>query len=358
MTKTLSETLINWYEIHKRDLPWRETTDPYKIWISEIILQQTRIIQGMEYYLRFIERFPDIKTLSNAREEEVLKYWQGLGYYTRARNLHTAAKKITKQYKGMFPRTYNEVLNLPGIGPYTAAAICSIAFGLPHAAVDGNVYRVLARIFGIETPIDTSYGQKEFALLAQSLLDEQRVGLHNQAFMEFGALQCTPHAPDCNCCPVMDRCRARQEHKIETLPVKKGKNKVIPRYFHYIDIEWQGKRFLKQREKKDIWQGLFEFPLIETEQEMEPQELLKSPLLLNLLPPETKPYVIHIRKMQEHRLSHRVIHACFYRISIQKLSETLKTYTAVTENELEKFAISRLMEQYLEENNSITRLNG
>ena len=348
MTPTLSESLTAWYETHKRDLPWRRTSDPYRIWISEIILQQTRVAQGEEYYLRFIERFPDVRTLAEAREEEVLKYWQGLGYYSRARNLHAAAREIMERFGGKFPETYAGVSSLRGIGPYTAAAVCSIAYGLPYATVDGNVYRVLSRLFGIDTPIDSTKGQKEFAALARSLLDERRAGLHNQALMEFGALHCTPRSPGCVDCPVAERCRARQERKIDVLPVKQGKNGVIPRYFHYLDIAWQGKRFLKRRDGKDIWQGLFEFPLIETVLPVPPEELLGSDDFKNLLPPETKPEITGIRPMPVHQLSHRTIHACFYRIRIGRLPASLKSYTAVTDAEIGDLAVSRLTELYLE----------
>ncbi len=204
----LSDQLISWYQVHKRDLPWRNISDPYRIWISEIILQQTRVNQGLDYYLRFVERFPDVETLAAAEEDEVLKYWQGLGYYSRARNLHHAARQIMQDFGGVFPTTYSEVMQLKGVGAYTAAAVCSFAFNLPYAVVDGNVYRVLSRLFAIETSIDSHSGKKEFDTLAQQLMENSVPSLHNQAIMEFGALQCVPVSPDCSVCPLRVYCKA------------------------------------------------------------------------------------------------------------------------------------------------------
>ena len=224
--ENFSGVLIHWYSENKRQLPWRETTDPYRIWISEIILQQTRVVQGLEYFNRFMERFPDVKALAEANEDEVMKYWQGLGYYSRARNLHAAAREIMARFGGKFPETYKEVLSLKGIGEYTAAAICSFAWRQPYAVVDGNVYRVLGRVFGVDTPIDSTAGKKEFAELAQAMLDPERPDLYNQAIMDFGAVQCTPKAPDCMYCPLRERCVAYVSGKVDELPVKAGKTVV------------------------------------------------------------------------------------------------------------------------------------
>ena len=211
-----SEAIVEWYKEYKRDLPWRESSDPYRIWISEIILQQTRVAQGYDYFLRFIKRFPDVKALADADEDEVMKYWQGLGYYSRARNLHAAAKSMN----GVFPETYPEVLALKGVGEYTAAAICSFAYGMPYAVVDGNVYRVLSRYFGIDTPIDSTEGKKLFAALADEMLDKKQPALYNQGIMDFGAIQCTPQSPDCLFCPLADSCSALSTGRVTQLPVK------------------------------------------------------------------------------------------------------------------------------------------
>lgn len=225
-----SRILLDWYAEYKRELPWRETKDPYRIWISEIILQQTRVAQGYEYFQRFVERFPDLVALAEADEDEVMKYWQGLGYYSRARNLHAAARSMN----GVFPRTYEGVRALKGVGDYTAAAICSIAYDMPYAVVDGNVYRVLSRYFGVETPIDSTQGKKLFASLAQEMLDEKHAALYNQAIMDFGAIQCTPQSPSCMFCPLADSCSALATGKVNLLPVKQHKTKTTDRYFTYI----------------------------------------------------------------------------------------------------------------------------
>lgn len=231
-----AEILEAWYARNGRfDLPWRDIHDPYKIWISEIILQQTRVVQGMDYYLRFIEHFPDVFSLAAAPEDEVMKLWQGLGYYSRARNLHAAAKEIAAL--GYFPNTYEGVRALKGIGDYTAAAICSFAFRLPYPVVDGNVYRVLSRIYGIDTPIDSKEGKKRFTVLAEELLDREKPDLYNSAIMDFGATQCTPQQPDCLFCPYAERCVARLECRVMELPVKEKKTEVKERYFVYVYIE-------------------------------------------------------------------------------------------------------------------------
>ncbi len=221
-----SKKIIAWYQQNKRELPWRNTKDPYLIWLSEIILQQTRVEQGMAYYLKFAKEFPSVKELAKAENEKVMKLWQGLGYYSRARNLHTTAKTITDNYKGKFPEQHEDILLLKGVGEYTAAAIVSFAFNKPHAVVDGNVYRLLSRVFGIETPIDTTLGKKEFNALANELLDKKNPALHNQAIMEFGAIQCKPVSPDCSVCPLNTMCFAYSKKSVSKLPVKAKKTKV------------------------------------------------------------------------------------------------------------------------------------
>ena len=250
-----------WYDKNQRDLPWRHTQDAYRIWLSEIILQQTRVVQGMEYYLRFIERYPTVADLAKAEEDEVLKMWQGLGYYSRARNLHKAAKQVT----GNFPTNYDELIKLKGVGPYTAAAIASFSSDECVAVVDGNVYRVLSRLFDIETPIDSTKGQKEFLALATELLPTKGAGRHNQAMMELGALCCTPASPQCTDCPVADHCMALANNTIEQRPVKAGKVKVRERYLQYIIYIYKDNIWVHQRGEGDIWQGLWEFVLKERE---------------------------------------------------------------------------------------------
>ena len=251
------EILIRWYQENKRDLPWRNTKDPYKIWISEIILQQTRVVQGYDYYCRFINRFPDVFALAEADEDEVMKYWQGLGYYSRARNLHEAARSIAG--RGVFPNTYEEVRKLKGVGDYTAAAICSFAYDMPYAVVDGNVYRVLSRWMGIEEPIDTVRGKKLFAALADELLERSVPALYNQAIMDFGAIQCVPSSPSCLFCPLSDSCVALQKGLVDALPMKQHKTKVTNRYFIYFYVRAGEYTFLHKREAGDIWHNLYEF---------------------------------------------------------------------------------------------------
>ena len=344
----ISNTLIDWYEQNKRELPWRNITDPYKIWISEIILQQTRVNQGLGYYLRFIERFPTIKDLASAEEDEVLKYWQGLGYYSRARNLHKAAKQITTLYAGTFPNKHLDIIKLAGIGDYTAAAICSFAYNDYFAVVDGNVYRVLSRIFGIETPIDSTAGKKEFAELAQNILSTKKPGIHNQAIMEFGALQCTPNSPNCPNCPLSGQCKAYKSDIISILPVKSKKTKVSNRFFNYLFIELNGSTFLQKRTAKDVWQNLYEFPLIEVNALLNSTELFENEIFKQLTTGISEVQILKTSNPMKHILSHRVIYAQFFTIKISNLNEALKTITETPINQIDKFAVSRLMELFLE----------
>ena len=259
------KTIINWYSNNKRELPWRQTKDPYFIWLSEIILQQTQVAQGLPYYMRFTETFPTVFHLANADESSVLKLWQGLGYYSRARNLHATAKVVANQLQGKFPNTYKDLLALKGVGDYTASAIASICFDEPTAVVDGNVYRVLARYFGIATPINTSKGSKEFKELAQSLIDKTNPATFNQAIMEFGATQCKPQNPNCAICPFNDSCIAWHKNSVGALPVKLKAAKVKIKHFNFlVFIGSDGKTVLEQRKGKGIWQNLYQFPLIET----------------------------------------------------------------------------------------------
>lgn len=333
----LTEILMDWYRLNKRDLPWRETKDPYRIWISEIILQQTRVAQGYDYYQRFVERFPDVHALAQADEDEVLRLWQGLGYYSRARNLHRAARSISP---GEFPHTYAGVKALPGIGDYTSAAICSIAYDMPYAVVDGNVYRVLARYFGMDVPIDSTRGKKEFAALAQAMLDIHHPALYNQAIMDFGALQCTPTSPHCASCPLADGCLALAQGQVELLPVKAHKTKVTPRYLTYIYVTQAEDVLLRKREEGDIWAGLYEFPLIESSQRLSFSETV-SALRQEGVSPEAMPHLVC--EDVKHILSHRVLHVDFYTLHLPKDSSAFPAYRRIPHAELEQYAMPRLL---------------
>lgn len=352
-TGEISALLCAWYEANARDLPWRHTRDPYRIWISEVILQQTRVAQGLAYYLRFTDRFPDVVSLAGADLDEVLKYWQGLGYYSRARNLHAAAREIMERFDGHFPKLYPDVRSLKGVGDYTAAAICSIAYDLPYATVDGNVCRVISRLFNLDWPIDTTQGKKQITVLANELLDRTRPGLHNQAMMELGALQCLPRNPDCMSCPLSGSCLAfaAGRERVESLPVSSPKKAVKPRYFNYLCIQYQGKLLLSKREKKDIWQHLYEFPLIETETAVDYPTLRESRAYRELLD-RVEERVFGITDMPPHILSHRVIHARFYEMEVTHLSPALERCWQVEASSVGDYAVSRLIEAYLQRRSS------
>jgi len=344
----ISTELIIWYNIKKRDLPWRDITDPYRIWISEIILQQTRVNQGLSYYNRFIERFPTVAILAGADEDSVLKYWQGLGYYTRARNVHKASKQIIDQFNGIFPTGYKDIINLAGIGEYTAAAISSFAYNKHFAVVDGNVYRVLSRLFNIQTPINSSAGKKEYALLAQNLLSETLPAMHNQALMEFGALQCVPASPNCDVCPLKLICIAFKNNLISTLPVKSQKKKSTNRFFNYLFIRFEDNTFLQKRVAKDVWQNLYEFPLIETDRLLSAQELVDTENFKFIFNGLINVEINKITNPVKHVLSHRVIFAQFIFINVYEKNEILNQLIQVQLNEIDHYAVSRLMELFLE----------
>ena len=339
-----TEILLEWYAGNKRELPWRETTDPYLIWISEIILQQTRVVQGTEYYLRFVHRFPDVETLAQAPEDEVMKYWQGLGYYSRARNLHAAAKSM----ESMFPKIYQEVRALKGVGDYTAAAICSFAYDLPYAVVDGNVYRVLSRYFGIDTPIDSTEGKKVFAALADEMLDKSHPAVYNQAIMDFGAIQCTPQSPNCMFCPLADSCSALSKGLVTKLPVKQHKTKTTNRYFNYIYVRMGVCTFIHKRMEDDIWQNLFEFPLVETDMDLPEEEFLKSPQFHSLFAEGEVFEVRSILRNVKHVLSHRVIYTNFYEVVLPEVSQSFSGYQCIRTEDLEQYPVSRLVHAFIE----------
>ena len=339
-----SKILIDWYSEHKRELPWRESTDPYIIWISEIILQQTRVVQGYDYFMRFINRFPDVKTLAEAEEDEVMKYWQGLGYYSRARNLRTAARSMN----GAFPKTYPEVLALKGVGEYTAAAICSFAYDMPYAVVDGNVYRVLSRYLGIETPIDSTEGKKLFSVLAGEMMDKSRPAVYNQAIMDFGALQCTPQTPVCLFCPLADSCIALSKGLVMKLPVKQHKTKTTNRYLNYVYAHTNTYTFINKRTGDDIWKNLFELPLIETVESVTEEEFLALPDFTKLFASGETPVVHSVCRDVKHVLSHRVLYANFYEVNLPEDTLSFSSFQKVRTEELGQYAVPRLIHAFLE----------
>ena len=332
---SFSSTLLTWYQEHGRDLPWRQTHDPYAIWLSEIILQQTQVKQGWDYWERFMRRWPTVEALAAATEDEVLREWQGLGYYSRARNLHYAARQIVAL--GRFPDTLDAIRQLKGVGDYTAAAIASFAFGIPAAVVDGNVYRVLARHFGIDTPINTTEGKKLFATLAQELLPlTPSPSQYNQAIMDFGALQCTPQSPNCIACPFIETCQAFREGKVSELPVKLKTLKVTERHLIYIYVRCKGYVAIRRRSAGDIWQGLWEPLLIENEQlkagKWASQVIVNSQLLA---------------KQVKHVLTHRVLYADFYLWEVETRPQLPDDYIWIKESELDDYAKPRLIEKLL-----------
>ena len=321
-----ADTLISWYEDHKRDLPWRGEPDPYKIWVSEIILQQTRVQQGWDYYLRFIDNFPDVKALAEANEDRVLKVWQGLGYYSRARNMHAAAREIMEKHGGHFPNEYDKILSLKGIGNYTAAAISSIAFGLPYPAVDGNVIRIVSRIFGICDDVTQPVVVKKITAICEMEIDNKRPGVFNQAAMDFGAIQCVPRNPDCDECPFQSSCYAYNNHLVDILPVKKKKAESKHRYFHYTVYLSDNQTIIEKRTESDIWRNMYQFPLTETDSE----EYADKPLF-------------SIREV----LSHQIIHAAFYVKNVKKLPKLSQNQLVIPFDDMEKYPMPKIMTEFL-----------
>ena len=327
---SFSAVIIRWFRENGRDLPWRETKDPYAIWLSEIILQQTRIAQGWEYWERFMAQYPKVEDLAAASEDEVLRLWQGLGYYSRARNLHAAAKQIVAL--GKFPDTLEDIKALKGVGDYTAAAIGSFAFDIPAAVVDGNVYRVLSRYFGIDTPINSTQGKKEFAALAQSLIPASDAVAYNQGMMDFGAIQCTPQSPKCLLCPLAETCVALREGRVEELPVKLKTLKVQTRRLAYIYIRCNGEIAIHRRGEGDIWQGLWE-----------PYNVSD----LSALPTFDAPLVLKAKDVK-HVLTHRILLADFYLLETKKRPLLPDDYIWIKESEISEYGIPRLIEILLE----------
>lgn len=343
MKSSFTKVIEDWYSANKRDLPWRNTRNPYYIWISEIILQQTRVVQGYDYFLRFIEQFPDVESLANADEDDVMRCWQGLGYYSRARNLHQAAQSMN----GVFPVTYEGVRALKGVGDYTAAAICSFAYDMSYAVVDGNVYRVLSRFLGIDTPIDSSYGKKLFASLADEYLDKKNPALYNQAIMDFGAIQCTPSSPNCMFCPLCGECAAALNGTVEQLPVKQHRTKVTNRYFTYLLVYIGDEVLIHKRTGKDIWCNLYEFPLIESDHPLTTEELVENKEFLSMIPQGVIPNVSVWKKSVKHVLSHRVIYADFYKICLPEGSSFRSEFSKVLTDDLSHYAFPQLIQALL-----------
>ncbi|MGM0943646.1 MAG: A/G-specific adenine glycosylase [Bacteroidota bacterium] len=340
-----SSKIIRWYEANPRELPWRGISDPYKIWLSEIILQQTRVAQGLPYYYKFVNAFPSVKDLALASEEEVLRLWQGLGYYSRARNLHACAQYIWSELEGVFPQTYLELLKLKGVGSYTAAAISSFAFGEVRAVVDGNVFRVLARYFGIETDIGSGRGKKEFEELANELIPKDQPGEFNQAMMDFGARLCVPKNPECDSCPLHESCFAYSKDMVKDLPVKLNKVKVKDRHIHYYLIRCADQWVWKKRVKGDIWEGLFDFPQVES---------ITASASVELQMPAIAQEKREIPKKYRHILSHQRLHAVFSEVEVPKenlgiLREWAEKegYQLVEEERVEYLAKPKLIVNFL-----------
>ena len=347
MKQSFSTRLLNWFGKGKRDMPWKKTKNPYHIWISEIILQQTRVAQGHDYYLKFIKTFPSVNVLANASEDEVLQCWKGLGYYSRARNIHFAAKQIMEIHSGVFPDDYKSILALKGIGPYSAAAIASFAFDLPYAVADGNVYRVLSRYTGTKESIDQPKTKKALAALATEWLDQNRAADFNQAIMDLGAMVCTPKKVRCGECPFQKDCKAYQHDLVSELPVRTPKKAKKQRFFHYLIISKNDEILMNQRGPSDVWQGLYDFPLIEmtSESEMQSKDWVKH--LDHLELKITQDFKIGGIKSNTQLLSHQKIHATFYPIHVKSISFAVEKYRFISKSEQDKIAVPKLIDWYL-----------
>ena len=336
--------IIAWYKNNFRDLPWRKTQDPYKIWLSEIILQQTQIVQGLGYYERFISQYPDIQALANAEQASVLKLWQGLGYYSRARNLHKTAQIIVNQYNGKFPEDYPSILKLPGIGPYTAAAIMSFAFNQPFACLDGNVFRVLSRIYGIESPIDDGKSRPQFMAILDQWIQGQNPRIFNNAIMEFGALMCKPDLPKCHECPLSIDCFAYKNNAVKSFPVKSKSLKKRNRWFNYLLFKVDGKMAMIKRHKKDIWQHLYELPLIESEREISENHILNQIESVCINRIDKLEYSGEFR----HILTHQIIQARFWTVHCESaVVFNDPNVFWVNISDIQNYPVSVLIEKFL-----------
>jgi len=347
---SFTSDLISWYEENKRELPFRGTRDPYLIWISEVILQQTRMEQGINYYLRFISRYPDIQSLAAASEEKVLKIWQGMGYYSRARNLHKSAQVIVCKFGGIFPETFSQIRELKGIGDYSAASIASLAFDEPQAAIDGNVFRFMARHFGYLEEMGSASGKKRMKVRAESLMDRDQPGTFNQAMIEYGALICTPQNPSCRSCIFKSSCYACQNEVIREIPVKAKPVKGRKRYFHYLVITFDdenGKKIImNKRNDDDIWKNLYDFPVVESNRKHSLNRLAKTDLWLKFFR-KRQPPDINVSKEFKHVLSHQVILATFYQVSLTEVPELDDRFVAI--EQIESIPVSRLISRYWQE---------
>lgn len=339
-----SEELIRWYHSKKRDLPWRKTKDPYKIWLSEVILQQTRVAQGLPYYEKFVENYPTISALANADQQEVLRLWQGLGYYSRARNMHATAKIVVQDFGGKFPNNYQDLLKLKGIGPYTAAAIASFAFDEKVAVVDGNVYRVLARVFGVETDIASHEAKKVFGELANKLISAESPSIYNQAIMEFGAIHCTPANPDCMFCVFAHSCVANAKGLQAVLPIKSKKLAIRNRFFDYFVIEKDGSFLMHQRLEGDIWTGLNDFYLVENEEKLSELDEINDDFLTEVL---SKAVIKSCSASIKHILSHQRIEARFWHVVLNDEVVLPVGYEFYSLDEVEDLPKPILIEKYL-----------
>lgn len=343
-----------WYKKNRRDLPMRQTRDPYQTWVAEVILQQTRMDQGLPYLKTFLNAFPDVKALAAASEDEVLRKWQGLGYYSRARNLHASARYVVEHLNGIMPHNYEALLKLKGVGKYTAAAIASWCYGEARAAVDGNVARVISRLFGIEDAINTPSGEKQILELAKEMMDPSDPGNHNQAMIEFGALLCVPVSPSCTNCPLRDKCEARTLGLVDQIPLKVKNKKPVDRWFYYYMFSCMGETVLIQREEKDIWAGLYELPMIETPGPQKDEEILGR--IPHLIVQDSDPGYglkdMGLGKLSatiRHQLSHQTIHARFMRIELAHMPHHLpEKWIKVALDQLDRFAMPRLIHRYLE----------
>ncbi|RLD68787.1 MAG: A/G-specific adenine glycosylase [Bacteroidetes bacterium] len=342
----ISKDIISWYLKNKRELPWRQTKNPYLIWVSEIMLQQTRVKQAMGYFYHFVARFPDLNTLANAEEKEVLKYWQGLGYYTRARNLHYSAQYIVNELNGLFPDKYSTIIKLKGVGEYTAAAIASFAFGEKIPAIDGNVFRVLSRIFNENLAINTGTGKRAFKKIAEALIENFKADEYNQAMMEFGAIICKPSNPLCSQCPVVVSCLAYHKGNISELPVKKKTGKLKKRYLNYLFIKCGKKTLIKERNQKDIWRGLYEFPLIETKSNIMTEELTLSEQWLDIVGDNFK--LLKVFTPVLHRLSHQLLNITFYCVEINEF-KIASLYEKVFLTDLISYPVPKVIENFINE---------
>ena len=341
----VSKIIQKWYLENQRELPWRHTSDPYKIWVSEIILQQTRVNQGIDYYNKFVENFPNVFILANSPIDKVFKIWQGLGYYSRAGNMHLTAKIIVDKYQGAFPHDQKELIKLKGIGDYTSAAISSIAFGMPYAVVDGNVSRFLSRYYGIDIPVNSSLGKKTFQKLAAEILDRKNPGLYNQAVMELGAIVCLPKNPLCPACTLSAECIAFNTGSIMLFPQKLQNRKIKDRYFNYLLIRKGPNIFINQRISQDIWKMLYEFPLIETFEKRNPEEILLFDKWISFFTGSSH-ILKTVSRVFNHKLTHQVIHTRFFEIEVEN-DFVLPGYLEISTKNIDNYAFPKVIDNYL-----------